>query len=597
MGRGGGREREGGGREEGAGFAGTPPAGALPEDALPSLPADAPPAGTLPGTLPKDAPPSPPRAPAPATSAPSGPAPELSSSNAEALPLPAAARLSPPAGTPSEAAPSSLPADTPPAKISTEGAPPSPPREPAPAASAPRGLASEFSSTNLEALPLPSAARLSPPAGTLPEAAPSSLPADAPPAKTSTEGALPEPPRAPAPAASAPSGAVEELSSTNLKDLPLPLPVAARLSLPALSTSPFAASTVANLQQPPSSSSPPPSLSSFTLSSLPNSPPVLPGATLMATAVWPLALSSPTRVLWLADLVGDSFSRGQYGHLCDLLRRRAGEKGGARAAEKDEDYGVFKETYHLDHVFCCPAEEGGRCTLALSTITGNFTDVAEQVERQGKELLRQSPPPPAGSAASAAEAAAVCVSWKWSKYSSEAKVLKRLEEHRVSKVWPMSVVLTHGLHCAMRQDWKKKCSRDRMAEIGAVLARLASERGVVSAVDTASFVAPFAPKGKDPERTNRRSALLNAATAEAFGAVEGVWVRDVRAWSELFHSQNRNCIADDGVHVTCGLFREVYVGWFLNLVLGEVEVCGEGGAARQELCGRREEGEGEGEEK
>jgi hypothetical protein len=55
------------------------------------------------------------------------------------------------------------------------------------------------------------------------------------------------------------------------------------------------------------------------------------------------------------------------------------------------------------------------------------------------------------------------------------------------------------------------------------------------------------------------------------GANAHIWVRDIENWSKAFHA-NRGCIRDDGVHVSCILFNELYVGLFMNYVAGNLEL-------------------------
>jgi len=55
------------------------------------------------------------------------------------------------------------------------------------------------------------------------------------------------------------------------------------------------------------------------------------------------------------------------------------------------------------------------------------------------------------------------------------------------------------------------------------------------------------------------------------GANAHIWVRDIENWSRAFHA-NRGCIRDDGVHVACIVFNELYVGLFMNYVAGNLEL-------------------------
>ena len=48
-----------------------------------------------------------------------------------------------------------------------------------------------------------------------------------------------------------------------------------------------------------------------------------------------------------------------------------------------------------------------------------------------------------------------------------------------------------------------------------------------------------------------------------------VYLRDIELWSKLFNS-NEKCMAADGVHVNCLIFKDMYIGWFLNYVEGNL---------------------------
>ena len=112
-----------------------------------------------------------------------------------------------------------------------------------------------------------------------------------------------------------------------------------------------------------------------------------------------------------------------------------------------------------------------------------------------------------------------------------------------------------------------------------MLRRLFSESGVISAIDTVPVMADYIV-GQDSNKVNRRSSDLNEMTKRVFEDVDGLWIRDIREWSELFH-KNPDCVADDGVHVHCELFKDVYVGLFMNLISGNVRKCTVGG---DDLC-------------
>lgn len=258
------------------------------------------------------------------------------------------------------------------------------------------------------------------------------------------------------------------------------------------------------------------------------------------------------RLFWLADLVGDSFLRGQF---------RVFEKYlvGNRSSPSDAVFGSFEETYHKDHILCC--EHKGACFLRLSYYSFN-SSIHDEIERMSNE-----------------HDTAICVSWRWSAVPEEDKDLNvHLERHLSKDVVPRVVVVNHGLHCAFRcaNPYKNQsaCSGPSMSSISNLLNRIYLERGSFVAVDTAPFIRENKTISSCPLMSvNQKVMQINNRMRNHFKSLRNshIWVRDIEKWSYLFHA-NPLCIQSDGIHVTCNHFQEAHHNLLMNYIAGYLQL-------------------------
>jgi len=264
-----------------------------------------------------------------------------------------------------------------------------------------------------------------------------------------------------------------------------------------------------------------------------------------------------TRIIWLVDLVGDSFNRGQYLVLPKYL-------AGLRIFPDDTIFGQQIETYHKHHIFCCHSDETKPCGLALSHYSFNGT-IHEQLLRQGSELIFGSN--------STSDSFAVCVSWQWSKYSTDETVVSHLKRHHNSSIRPQTVVLNQGLHCSFRWDYTKLCSDNARQNLNRIMKDLHKKHGIRFAVDTAALVTNSI-QGNNSIVVNSRTRILNDNVRRSFTndtvSIEHVWIRDIERWSEALDTAQPKCREKDGVHFRCTLFHELSLTWLMNYVTGHV---------------------------
>lgn len=262
--------------------------------------------------------------------------------------------------------------------------------------------------------------------------------------------------------------------------------------------------------------------------------------------IWNNARESSSKVVWLVDLIGDSYTRAQYRVFLKSIQN-------GRKAETDEQFGEFKQTYHRDHVFCCPWNVELTCTVRLNGLTFNTT-IHNQIKIQSNEILLNG------------GETAMCISWQWSRFSNDEFVFKHLKEHESSEIVPRGVVLNQALHCAFKHNFFESdtfCTEQSRRDINDISHLLSKSHGIHFAVDTSTMLALFAPK-TNPRAVNARVMDLNKKIKRSFtsrnntGANAHIWVRDIEQWSLAFHA-NPSCVRSDGVHISCVLFTEVYV--------------------------------------
>jgi hypothetical protein len=270
-----------------------------------------------------------------------------------------------------------------------------------------------------------------------------------------------------------------------------------------------------------------------------------------------------SNIIWLVDLIGDSFSRGQYRVYQNFLK-------GSRSAQDETAFGNVEATYHNHHVFCCHSDISKACTVALSNFTFNGT-IHEQLHRQGSELLRG-----VHESTEAGSNRAVCISWQWSKFTSEEFVFEHLDRHRPAdqQIRPKSIVLGQGLHCAFSPKCFELCSPSSRKRLDSTIQSLHSLHGIHFAVDTAPIVGPNI-QFNNSNWVNKQTRSLNAMVRKSYSNSTNkdyVWIRDIEPWSEAFHLYNPGCISGDDIHIECLFFQELNVGLFMNYVGGHLKL-------------------------
>lgn len=266
------------------------------------------------------------------------------------------------------------------------------------------------------------------------------------------------------------------------------------------------------------------------------------------------------QVLWLMDIVGDSFSRAHFRRVTFFLQ-------GVRNAEP-EGQGANKKS---NRVFCCEQNPSSTCSVRLSYNSSGMlfdgTEISDQVAQQGGAL---------------GGGRVVCVTWQWSTHTSDSGMLRHLTnllDATQTPVPPRALSLNQGLHCGFHREKLEECSEDAMRTVDEILSKLHFARQVTIAVDTAPRViegwktSHWQTQGR--EGINKGVGKVNARTRGAYlgagnrGERAHAWLRDIEELSTAFHAR-RGCVKPDGVHITCQLFHDLSSVMFLNLLFGNV---------------------------
>ena len=268
-----------------------------------------------------------------------------------------------------------------------------------------------------------------------------------------------------------------------------------------------------------------------------------------------------TSLLWLADLNGDSFLRGQYEVFEKyLVGNRSSPSDINTIRHQYKLYGSYQETYHSDRILCCEYE--GECWLRFSRYNFN-SSIHEEIQR-----------------ISVHHNALICISWRWSPIPEDDRVLKfHLERHLSNNVYPRVVVVNHGLHCAFRcanpYDRQSACSESSMNSTSTLLNRIHQERGIFVVVDTAPLIREnITVSSCEPLMTvNQKVMQINNRMRNHLKNLRNsnIWVRDIEKWSYLFHA-NPLCVQGDGIHIRCNHFQEAHHSLLMNYVAGYLQL-------------------------